>query len=297
MGALLALPQAIALALLAGMPVEYGFYTSIIPVAIAALAGSSWHAVAGPNTAICVVIATSMVVFGPLFSDSFVAHVFLLTLFVGAMQLFVGLARLGSVLDFISQTVIGAVVLAVAVYLIVASLAGALGLSGHPDAPLYHRLYLVWLESDSVSPASFAIAGATVLAGLIMKKIKRVYSIVMALLSGVVVALLLQHFELLDANSLTTLGTVPLTWASFQLPDFSLLDKENIVHFAMTASVITFLGLMQSVVIARSLSRKSGQLVDTNQEIIGQGLANLVAPFVSAFAGSGSSWIPVPMRW
>ncbi len=287
-GALLALPQAIALALLAGMPVEYGFYTSIVPVTIAALSGSSWHAVAGPNTAICVVIASTMVVFGPLFSETFVAHVLLLTLFVGAIQLFVGLARLGSALDFISQTVIGAVVLAVAVYLIVVSLAGALGLPAHPEASLHHRLSFVWREFEGVSPASFAVAGTTVVAGLIMRRIKRVFSIVIALFSGVAIAALLRHFELLDAKSLSTLGTVPLTWASFQMPDLGLLDKENIVHFSLTAAVIAFLGLMQSVVIARSLSRKSGQLVDTNREIIGQGLANFSAPFVSAFAGSGS---------
>ena len=88
-GAILILPQAIALATLAGMPPQYGIYTSIFPGVIAAVWGSSWHALSGPNTAVCVMIAASVAPFATIGDEYYVGYVFALTLMVGLIQ-FVG---------------------------------------------------------------------------------------------------------------------------------------------------------------------------------------------------------------
>ena len=113
-GAILILPQAIALATLAGMPPEYGIYTSIFPVIFASLWGSSWHTLSGPNTAVCVLIAWAVAPFASVGNEYYIGYVLALTLMVGVIQLAHGLFRLGAMLDFISQTVLSAIVLAVA---------------------------------------------------------------------------------------------------------------------------------------------------------------------------------------
>ncbi|NIV46761.1 MAG: hypothetical protein GWN46_08095, partial [Gammaproteobacteria bacterium] len=78
-GAILILPQAIALATLAGMPPEYGIYTSIFPVIFASLWGSSWHTLSGPNTAVCVLIAWAVAPFASVGSDYYIGYVLALT--------------------------------------------------------------------------------------------------------------------------------------------------------------------------------------------------------------------------
>jgi SulP family sulfate permease len=93
--AVLILPQAIALASLAGMPPETGIYASIVPVIVAALWGSSWHALSGPNTAVCVLLASSLAPFASPGSDAYVGYALTLTFLVGAIGLAVGVLRLG----------------------------------------------------------------------------------------------------------------------------------------------------------------------------------------------------------
>ena len=116
--AILILPQAVALATLAGMPPEYGIYTSIIPVIIASVWGSSWHTLSGPNTAVCVLIAFSVAPFASVGTDEYIGYVLSLTLMAGLIQLATGWLKLGALLDFISYTVISAIILAVALIIL-----------------------------------------------------------------------------------------------------------------------------------------------------------------------------------
>jgi len=96
----LILPQAIALATLAGMPPEYGLYTAIFPVIIVCLAGSSWHSLSGPNTAVAVLIATTIAPFANIGAPEYVQYAITLTFMAGVLQLVLGLLRLGVVFNY-----------------------------------------------------------------------------------------------------------------------------------------------------------------------------------------------------
>lgn len=281
-GAILILPQAIAFATLAGMPPEYGIYTSIFPVIVAAIWGSSWHVLSGPNTAMCVLIAATVAPLAQVSSEAYIHSVLALTLLVGLIQLAVGVLRLGGVLDFISHTVISAIILAVALTILTFAAGSLLGARSDPGDPFFVRLYQVVRGVDQISGFVVAVGVATVVSGVLAWRFWPRYAMVIAVGIGTVCAAVLY---LGFGSSIPLLGPLAISLSPFSLPQATPAVFKDLLPGAFS---IAFIGLMQTIVIARSLARKSGQTIDTNQEILGQGLSNLVAPFVSSFASGGS---------
>ncbi|NOZ10727.1 MAG: cyclic nucleotide-binding domain-containing protein [Gammaproteobacteria bacterium] len=287
-GAILILPQAIALATLAGMPPEYGIYTSIFPVIVAMFWGSSWHTLSGPNTAVCVLIASSVAPFAAIGSEQYIGFVLALTFMAGLVQLAVGSLRLGAILDFVSHTVISAIVLAVGLIIIVFAANALLGVLSNLDEPFYIRLYQIIYDIPRANGYALLVGGLTIIAGLISRYYWRRYALVIAVAVGMLVAGTINLLVGSATSELELLGTLSISALPFSAPHFDLNSMAVLKALVTSALSIAFLGLMQTIVISRSIAAKSGQLIETNQEIIGQGLSNLVAPFISSFAGSGS---------
>src|SRR5512134_3075562 len=105
-GAIVVLPQAVAFATLAGLPPQYGLYAAMVPAIVAALFGSSWHLVSGPTNVISIFLFASLAPLAEPGSDDYIRLVLTLTFLVGVMQLAMGLARMGALVNFISQTVV-----------------------------------------------------------------------------------------------------------------------------------------------------------------------------------------------
>ncbi len=287
-GAILILPQSIALATLAGMPPEYGIYTSIIPVVVASLWGSSYHTLSGPNTAVCVLIAASVAPFASVGTSDYIGFVLALTLMAGVIELLVGLLRIGSVLDFISQTVISGIVLAVGLVIIVSALPAFFGVLSNLYEPFFVKLWQVGHDLTRANPYALAVGVVTVGSGLLLKRLWRRYALVLAVLLGSLFSYGLNAYYGPATTGIELLGRLQLDLLPLSAPHFSLESMYVLKELLTSAFAIAFLSLMQTIVISRSLAMKSGQTIDTNQEIVGQGLSNIVAPFFSSFAGSGS---------
>ncbi|HSH29539.1 MAG TPA: SulP family inorganic anion transporter, partial [Thiohalobacter sp.] len=105
-GAIVVLPQGVAFASIAGMPPEYGLYAGIVPAIVAALWGSSWHLVSGPTTAASIVVFSSLSVFAEPATAEYVSLALTLTLMVGVLQITMGVARLGTLINYISHSVV-----------------------------------------------------------------------------------------------------------------------------------------------------------------------------------------------
>jgi len=286
--AVLILPQAIALASLAGMPPETGIYASIVPVIVAALWGSSWHALSGPNTAVCVLLASSLAPFASPGSDAYVGYALTLTFLVGAIGLTVGALRLGGLLDFISQTVIAAIVLAVGLMIVVYALSAFLGVLANPAEPFFIRFYQIVHDLPRANGYVVAVGATTVAVGLMARRWARRYALLLGVAAGSLLGNALNLLLGPATTAIESLGRLSLSYFPWSWPRFDLESLWVIQELLASAFAIAFLGLMQSVVIARALAERSGQRLDTNQEIVGQGLANIVASFFSSFAGSGS---------
>jgi SulP family sulfate permease len=105
-GGIVVLPQGVAFATIAGMPPEYGLYAGMIPAIIAALLGSSRHLVSGPTTAASIVLFSALSVYATPGSADYVALALTLTFMVGVLELLLGLARMGALVNFISHSVV-----------------------------------------------------------------------------------------------------------------------------------------------------------------------------------------------
>lgn len=105
-GGIVLVPQGVAFATIAGMPPEYGLYAAMVPAIVAALWGSSWHLVSGPTTAISIVVFATISPFAPPGSEDYVRLVLTLTLLIGVFQLALGALRLGTLVNFVSHTVV-----------------------------------------------------------------------------------------------------------------------------------------------------------------------------------------------
>ncbi|MEM9573756.1 MAG: SulP family inorganic anion transporter, partial [Pseudomonadota bacterium] len=126
-GATLVLPQGVAFAAIAGLPPEYGFYTAIVTAIVAAVFGSSLHAVSGPTTAISALVFVSLVGSFTPGTDSYIAAAITLAFLVGVYQLVLGVARLGGLVDFVSHSVMTGFMTGAALLIALSQVRHALG--------------------------------------------------------------------------------------------------------------------------------------------------------------------------
>ncbi|MGD9339109.1 MAG: SulP family inorganic anion transporter [Syntrophobacterales bacterium] len=104
--AVVAVPQCMAYALIAGLPVQYGLYAAIVPAIVGSLWGSSAQLITGPTTAISLVVLSTLIQIAQPGSSHYLELAFFLALMVGVIQIVMGFARLGSLLNFVSHSVI-----------------------------------------------------------------------------------------------------------------------------------------------------------------------------------------------
>ncbi|MCP4701047.1 MAG: SulP family inorganic anion transporter [Gammaproteobacteria bacterium] len=286
---ILILPQAIALATLAGMPPEYGFYTAIFPVIVLGVFGASWHALAGPNTAVALLTISILQIYASPFTPDYIAYVITLTFMVGVLQLLFGVLRLGVIFNYFSHTVMVALVSGVGIIIIVQQLGIFFGLTVNVGEPIEDTLYQL-AHSLYLSNWYEALVGfVTVLSGILVKKYSRFPPMIAAVVIGMLAGVAVDAAVGSAVANIDKLGYMSLSLTPFSAPDFT---QEN---FAIAqqglftgAFAIAFLALMQSAVIARSMAVRSGQSVDMNQEVTGHALSNIVGSFLSCFVSCGS---------
>lgn len=287
---ILILPQAIALATIAGMPPEYGLYTSIFPVLIAAFYGSSWHVLSGPNTAMVVMIAMAVVPFASIQSPEYIQYVLTLTFMVGAFQLFFAYMRAGAAFAYFSHTVMVAIVTGVGVVIIVQQLGDFTGITVNKPEPIEDTLYQFVHSLYLINWYAFIIAFATFSSGFLIKKyVPRIPYLIAAIFVGMVVGWILDMIVGLNEVGVYMLGHLSLSAFPLSSPDFSPEGfAEAAVGLIPAAFIISIMGLIQSTVIAKTMSVQSGQPIDMNQEVFGQGLSNIIGSFLSSFPSAGS---------
>jgi SulP family sulfate permease len=282
-GAVISLPQGVAFALIAGMPPIYGLYSAMITPIIAALFGSSNHMISGPATAISIVIFSSVSSHGVLpGTPDFVALALVITLVAGVIQLAMGIARLGTLVNFISHTVIIGFTAGAAILIAVKQMKHALGLE-LPGGLKFHEIIIAIGENTSfinynVLMVTFVTLAMTVLGKIFAPKLPY-------MLVAMVIGSYLAYYLGGESAGIALIGEMPSNLPPFHFPKMNL---ELIAEIAPDAFAIALLGLIEAVAIARSLAMLSGQKIDSNQEFVGQGLSNIVGSVFSSFAGSGS---------
>lgn len=281
-GAILALPQSIAYALIAGLPPEYGLYAAIVPVLIACLWGSSWHLICGPTAAISIVLYASISPLAVPASEDYITLILLLTLLAGIFQWLLGMLRFGALVNFVSHSVVLGFTLGAAAVIALGQLPNLMGLDLPNQATALNSLTQLLEHLDGVDRPSLLLGLGTLAMGIALKLLApRWPSLLLSLvLSALVVWLLPGVFGHVQRVS-AFVGRLP-PWSPVPL------DLELILRLLPSAVAVGMLGLVTSLSIARSLSARSEQLLDANQEIRAQGLSNIVGALFSGYLSSGS---------
>ncbi len=284
-GSVIVLPQCVAFAALAGMPIEYGLYTAMVPAIVAALFGSSWHLVSGPTNAISIVLFASLVPLAEPGSAHYVELALTVALLCGALQLAMGLARLGALVNFISHTVIVGFMAAAAVVIIDAQLKTFFGIEIPRGANFIETWGTLLTHLGSIDPQVTAVSVITLVAAIVIRRYRpRWPYMVIAMIVGGLAAFAIMRASSGDTG-ITTVGALPASLPPLSLPGLSIVSLQETAGIALA---ITILGLTEAVSIARSIAVRSGQRIDSNQEFIGQGLSNIAGAFTSSYASSGS---------
>lgn len=281
-GAVIVLPQGVAFAMLAGLPPEYGLYTAIVPVIIAAMFGSSHHLMSGPTTPISVVVLTTVSAFALPETPTYISLVLTLTFMVGLFQFLMGLARLGMLVNFISHSVVIGFTTGAALLIITAQMKNALGLEFARDLSFWSNWGQIVQQFSDLNPYALSITIATLVTALIIQYFRPNWpSLFLAMICGSLLASLLGG----TARDIELIGSLPN-----QLPPLSTpnLNLDTIGQLASGALAIALLGLVEAISIARSIAAQSHQAHDANREFVGQGLSNLAGSFFSSYASSGS---------
>jgi len=281
-GAILALPQSIAYALIAGLPAEYGLYAAIVPVIIACLWGSSWQLICGPTAAISIVLFTSVSPLAVPGSADYIELVLLLTFLAGLFQWLLGLLRFGALVNFVSHSVLLGFTLGAAVVIALGQVPNLLGVDLPGQATALQGVLILGEHLREAQLPALLVAALTLAVALLIRRFLPRWP---ALLLGILAA------SLLVLALPAQFAGVPLVAAfAGRLPPFSPLDfdLETILRLLPSAVALGMLGLVTSLSIARALASTSQQLLNADQEVRAQGLSNLLGAWFSGYLSAGS---------
>jgi SulP family sulfate permease len=281
-GAIIVLPQGVAYALIAGLPPQYGLYTAIVTPIIAGLFGSSRHLVSGPTAAISIIVLSVVSGMGPQTSAEFIAITLTLTLMVGVIQLILGLARMGTLVNFISHTVVVGFTAGAAVLIASSQLPHLLSVEADGGHNFAGALLAVAGSIDGMNSLSLLVGLVTLGSAALIRYLRPAWpNMLMAMIIGSLVCLVIGG----AAQGVPMVGAMPRGLPMPGVPDLSPTLLRDLAPGALAVAVIA---LIEAVSIGRSVALRSHQQIDGNQEFVGQGLSNIVGSFFSCYPGSGS---------
>jgi SulP family sulfate permease len=284
--AAVAVPQAMAYAMVAGLAPEYGLYTAIMMTAVGALFSSSRQLVNGPTNAISIALLSALSVIEP---ERRVEAAILLAFLVGSIQLGITLLRLGDLTRYISHSVIVGFTLGAGTLLVLDQLKNLVGMRGTGGVH-DHFLVRFWrtlAEGGGMHPETAAIGLGTVAAvvGLRWLKARLGWQLLPDLLLVVVAMAVLVVLLDLEERGVAVIGEIPATLPSFQAPTIGLAMVQQL---STGAFAIAVLGLLEAIAMAKALAARSHQKLDMNQLCLSEGVANFTGSFFLSFPGSGS---------
>ncbi len=280
--AVIALPQAIAFALIAELPPAMGLYAVIIGALIGGLWGSCYQLHSGPANAISILVLSVLVTVATPATPEFLVAAGVLAVLAGLFQLTIGLTRIGMLVNFVSHSVIIGFSAGAGILIVINQLPHLLGLhisKGH----LLENILQILIHLPQTHWLTTILGLATI--GVITLSRKFTPKLPSALVGMVVasVAIFILGNKAADVSVIGQLTRdIPYPIA---LP---LFDWELISQLTTGALAVALIGLIQTTAIGRSISAQTGQRLDSNQEFVGQGLANIASGFFAGYAGAGS---------
>lgn len=308
----LTVPQAVAYALVAGLPISYGFIAFIYSALVASFFSSSRHVIIGPSNAIAILLQAGLasVLFtyhrdatGPERAQLSIQIVTQLALLIGGIQILAAFFKLGRLIQFVSHSVIIGYVSGVALALSIGQTFTLLGMPSPPAmvSSLYEKtVYIITHLNEAHWPTAAVGIGCLLLIALFSRTKSKVpagiimFGVVSLSAYFVYFFLLSGRYPMLEwpalnsmLNNISVVGDThsESLWPTFQMPYFDPGIMNNLLPIAFA---VALLGVMEATSTAKAIAANSGQRLSTNQEIFGLALGNLFSSFFGGMPVSGS---------
>ena len=279
---LVAIPQSLAYAQLAGVPAYYGLYAALIPTIIGALFGSSRQLSTGPVAMTSLLTAASVAPFAATGSELFFSYVILLAMLSGLFQVLFGALRMGVLLNFLSHPVLMGFINAAAIIIGLSQIPTLLGISVNQSEHFLIDIWQVFSHIDTMHEVSVAFGVSAIVMLMLLKRFSPKIPGVLV----TVVTLTFVSYSIGYANmGGKVVGLVPSGLPSFGMP---LLDWHATTMLLPSAFIIALISFMEAMSSSKVIAIKTRQPWDENKELIGQGLAKIASSFCHSMPVSGS---------
>jgi SulP family sulfate permease len=276
---IVALPLAMAFAIASGARPEQGIYTAIIGGGLITLLGGSRVQIAGPTGAFIAILLGITARFG-------IAGLQVATLMAGVMLLLMGVARMGAVIRFIPMPVIVGFTAGIGVIIFIGQWPDFFGLPKPSGEHFHEKLWHLLQSLPEIHGPTLLLSVAGLLLILLAPRVKLLARVPGPLIAMLVITLLHAVYPLPGVATIgSAFGGIPTGLPSFALPAMTL---SQIILLIGPAFTIAMLGAIEALLSAVVADGMAGTRHDSNQELIGQGIANIIVPLFGGFAATGA---------
>ena len=281
--AMVLIPQSMAYAQLAGLPAYYGLYASFLPPIVAAVLGSSRQLQTGPVAVVSLLTAAALEPIAGANPEGYVAYAIMLAFMVGIFQLSLGLFRLGVLVDFLSHPVVMGFTNAGAIIIGTSQLSKLFGVSAERAEHYYETIWnvLVAITESTHWPTVIMAVIAIGTMWLLGRQFPKLPNVLIAVANTTLLSVLFK-FEEMGGR---IVGDIPSGLPSLSMPVIDLAVAGQLISAAI---VISLIGFMEAISIAKAMAAQTRQRLDANQELVGQGMGNIVSGFSQGYPVSGS---------
>lgn len=283
--AVMLVPQGMAYALLAGLPPQIGLYSSILPLFIYGLLGTSRALSVGPVAVVSLLVASIIHSLNPTSPEAVLSIAVTLAFLVGIIRLAMGIFRIGFLVNFLSHPVLSGFTSAAAILIAFSQAKYILGYN-IPRIEQFHELIgYIFSNLHQTQLPAFLIASSSIAILLMFRlKLSKILPLWLCRLAPLLVLVLGTSLVWGLKLDLSTVGNVPAGLPPFSLPSFDFALWQALFPTALSISII---GYMESISVAKSLASKRREKVDPNQELIALGMANIGAAFSAGYPVTG----------
>ncbi|CAI8592156.1 unnamed protein product [Vicia faba] len=280
-------PQSMSYAKLAGLQPIYGLYSGFVPIFMYAIFGSSRQLAVGPVALVSLLVSNVLGSVADTSSELYTELAILLALMVGVLECVMGLLRLGWLIRFISHSVISGFTSASAIVIGLSQAKYFLGYDIDRSSKIIPLVKSIIAGADKFSWPPFVMGSVMLAILLVMKHLGKSRKYLRFLrAAGPLTAVVLGtvFVKIFHPPSISLVGEIPQGLPKFSIPR-AFEYAESLIP---TAFLITGVAILESVGIAKALAAKNGYELDSNQELFGLGVSNVLGSFFSAYPTTGS---------
>ncbi len=279
--AAIAMPVGIAYAGIAGLPLQTGLYSCILPMIIYALFGSSRQLIVGPDSATCILVAAAISPLAAAGSDSYVSLSIMLALMTGMLSIVFAAFRLDFIANFLSKPILNGYLNGLAISIIVGQFGKVFGFDLKPQG-IFRMLYEFFSKIPDTHLTTFAF-GLTVF--ILLRVFKKFLPVLPAPFLFVAAGIIIVYVFDLGKSGMNLVGSIPSGFPSIGIPAFDLSETGDLFVKSLGIVLISYCSFMLT---NKSFAAKNGYQINANQDLYALGFANISSGLSQGFVISGA---------